>query len=123
MRIFVTKHFSKWASKQSLPNDALIEAITDLIENKSLSQLGKFLFKIRVRSSSSGKSGGFRTIVVSIENERVFFVYGFSKNEKENLTITELNSFKQLAKTYASLTITQINQAVKFGELIEVQEK
>jgi hypothetical protein len=122
VRILVTKHFRKWASKHSLSDLALAGAVSDLSENKSVNQLGKFLFKIRVRSSSSGKSGGFRTIVVAVENDRVFFVYGFAKNEKDNLNKSELDGFKQLAKTYAALSVKQISQAIKYGELFEVLE-
>lgn len=118
----MTKYFRKWAAKQSLSNSALIEAVNDLIEHKSVNQLGKFLFKVRVRSTSSGKSGGFRTIVVAVEDSRVFFVYGFAKNEKDNLNTSELDGFKQLAKTYAAFSVKQINQAITSGELFEVEE-
>jgi hypothetical protein len=43
--------------------------------------------KIRLKSSSKGKSGGFRICYFYYqENEGLYFIWIYAKNEQENLT-------------------------------------
>ncbi|MBI4356726.1 MAG: type II toxin-antitoxin system RelE/ParE family toxin [Gammaproteobacteria bacterium] len=48
------------------------------------------------------------------------FIYGFAKNEKDNITGKEKEWLKALANVYFSYGQTEIEQAKKAGELIEV---
>jgi len=69
----------------------------------SSSDLGNHLFKIRVKKPNSGKSSGFRTIVVYRENDRAIFLYGFGKNERDNISTSELQHFKKLGNDLLAL--------------------
>ncbi len=80
------------------------------------------LFKVRVSKKGSGKSSSFRTIVVYRKDDRVLFVYGFSKNKKENLTRDELIYFKEYAKEILHLSDEEIEFAIKDDKFIELGE-
>ena len=55
------------------------------------------LRKTRLKSTSKGKSGGFRVCYCDIpEKERLFLIAMFAKNEKENLSKEEVKIFKVL---------------------------
>jgi len=47
-------------------------------------------------------------------------VYGFMKNEQENLTAQELRTFKKLAKDILSLSETELTIATKKKVFIEI---
>lgn len=64
MKKLSTKWFKKWSAKIGLSDQELIVAIDDLMLGLSVADLGGDLFKVRVKRKHSGKSGGFRTIIV-----------------------------------------------------------
>lgn len=57
--------------------------------------LGGEVFKQRVARTGAGKSGGYRTIIVLRVKKRAVFVYGFAKNEADNVTPAELKQLKK----------------------------
>jgi len=122
MQKLKTKWFNKWAKKQKLTDDKLLVSIEDMENNLSTSNLGGGLFKIRVASEGSGKSSSFRTIVVYRKEDRVVMVYGFMKQEQENLSTNELKSFKTLAKDILSLSTDEIEQAVEKSVFVKIGE-
>lgn len=82
--------------------------------------LGGNVFKQRVARDGSGKSGGFRTIVVFRIGSDCFFVHGFAKNDKANVTTRELKALKALAKVLTGLSTEAIAAALRAGEIVEV---
>ncbi len=82
----MTKHFSKWASKQNIPTNELSKALNEVQQGRYEANLGGNVFKKRIRFEGKGKSGGGRTIICYKKNERVVFVHGFAKNEKSNVS-------------------------------------
>ena len=124
MEKLTTKWFKKWAKKSKLKDKDLLETIENLKDGLSTADLGSNLFKVRVKRENSGKSSGFRTIVVYKENERAVFLYGFGKNEKENITKTELLYFKKLGNDFLVLRPNEIKQLIESKSLfnIEVEE-
>ena len=89
MRKLSTKWFKKWSKKAKLSNENMLKTIEDLKSGLSTADLGSNLYKVRVKREHSGKSSGFRTIIVYKENDRAIFLYGFGKNEKDNIDKTE----------------------------------
>jgi hypothetical protein len=65
-------------------------------------------------------SGGYRVILFFREGERVVFVYGFAKSDRDNIGYDELLRFKRMAKNILTLTEPQIEAALKIGKLIEI---
>jgi hypothetical protein len=53
--------------------------------------LGGYLFKKRIARADGGKSGGYRTILGfrKSDSSRVFYLYGFPKNARANITPRE----------------------------------
>ena len=120
MKKLMTKSFSKWATKQDVPHEELAEAIQEIENGNYEANLGGHILKKRIRFQGKGKSGSGRTIVCYKKEDRVIFVHGFAKNEKSNLTMKELNGFKELAKILLSLSPEQLSIAIENGDFIEV---
>jgi len=118
-----TKWVNKWAKKNKIVDDNLIIAIENLENNLSSSNLGGGLFKVRVASQGGGKSGGFRTLIVYKEEDRAVVVYGFAKNEQDNLSKSELLAFKKLSKDILSQSQQDLEMAIKKGVFILLGEE
>ena len=124
MRIFKTKAFVKSAKKERLTDVALKNAIKEIQQGLVDAYLGSNLIKKRIAIGGKGKSGGLRTILVyqdSIKN--VFCVYVFSKNERENVTLKQLDQLRLLADFLLSRTAKQLEEALKAGEIQEVNKE
>ena len=118
-----TKWVNKWAKKNRIVDDNLIVAIENLENNLSSSNLGGGLFKVRVASQGGGKSGGFRTLIVYKKEDRAVVVYGFAKNEQDNLSKSKLLAFKKLSKDILSQSHQDLEMAIKKGVFIPLGEK
>ena len=118
----VTKWFMRWARRTDLSSIALNEALVNLENGLSVADLGKNLYKVRVKREGQGKSSGYRTIVVYREKNRAIFLYGFAKNEKENLTSKELDYFQKLGNDLLKLSRSQIEIAIKDNVLFYLED-
>jgi len=87
----------------------------------SMADLGSNLFKVRVRREHGGKSSGFRTIIVFREGDRAVFLFGFGKNEKENIDKNELQYFKKLGGDLLSLNSEQLENAISQKVLSDIE--
>jgi hypothetical protein len=65
LRIFKTKWFARFARKEGIEDNKLLDAIREAEKGVSVIDLGGGLIKKRVSRSGRGKSGGYRTIIFS----------------------------------------------------------
>jgi hypothetical protein len=122
MKKLSTKWFKKWSKKVKLTNNDLLEAIDDLEDGASTTDLGSHLFKVRVSREHSGKSSGFRTIIIYQENEKAIFLYGFGKNEKQNISKAELQYFKKLGNDLLALNPEQLEDVIGQKILFDLED-
>ena len=78
------------------------------------------MFKQRVARDGGGKSGGFRTIVVFRAGDHSFFVHGFAKSDKANVSAKELKALRQLADVLLGFSGEELCRAQGAGELVKV---
>lgn len=122
MRIFKTKEFSKIAAKDlEISDEALKKAIKEMCNGLCEVNLGGNVYKKRIALNGRGKSGGARTILCFKEGEKAFFIYAFSKNDKDNISNIQKEYIKVLADHYLRLTEESINNNLKKGNLLEIK--
>ena len=121
MRVFKNRLFSRWASKEGLGDDVLLAAVDEIARGLIDADLGGHIMKKRVALAGRGKSGGVRTLLAYKVENRAFFVYGFAKNARENISVDELKALKYLAKELLDYSDKALTQAIKYGALIEVE--
>ncbi len=97
MDVDKTREFARWARKQELGGAQLCVAVAEIARGLFEADLGGNLLKKRIARRGRGKSGGFRTLVVTDRNSICFFVYGFAKNERSNIGKDEEIALKKLA--------------------------
>lgn len=120
MRVFKTKWFSKFARKESMTDDKLVEAIREIESGLVDADYGGGLVKKRIAREGGGKSGGYRSVVAYRSETRSVFMYCFAKNDRDNLDKHEVDNFKDAAAVYLGLSDTGIATAIAKNELEEV---
>ena len=121
VRVFKTRVFMRFARKESLSDKKLAEAVLEIERGLHNGDLGGSLVKKRVARAGAGKSGGYRTIIVYQRGHLAVFVFGFAKNDRDNLSTVELRDLQKLAKLYLGLSQVDIEKALKGGELYEIE--
>ena len=120
MRVFKTKKFGQFARKERLSNQKLVAAMREVEEGLHDGDLGRNLIKKRMARAGEGKRGGYRTIIVYQKGKRAIFVYGFTKSDKDNLSVKELEGYQELAQIYSRFSKADIAKAVHGNELQEI---
>ena len=120
MRVFKNAWFSRFARKENIGDDELRDIVNQLETGQADADLGGDVYKQRLARPGEGKSGGYRVIVFFRSEERTFFMYGFAKSDKDNISRKEVKAFKEAAKVYFSMTSEQLRKRIKQGQLIEL---
>jgi hypothetical protein len=55
------------------------------------------------------------------EDDKAFFIFGFAKNERANVSDDELKTLTLLAKELLNYPAATLTKAVEAGELIEIE--
>jgi hypothetical protein len=95
-------------------------AVADAERGLIDADLGGGVIKQRIARRGQGKSGGFRVVILYRRGARAFFVYGFAKSERANISQDELAALKELSTEMLAYTEGEIMRAVASGPLIEV---
>jgi hypothetical protein len=106
--------------KTSLTNDALCNAVSEMDAGLIDADLGGGVVKKRVALPGRGKSGSTRTLVATNKDDRWFFVFGFEKNEKANISKKELEALQTIASDLLDLNSKQLDAHVKNDALQEI---
>ncbi len=121
MQIFKNKAFHRWTKEVGISDEELKNAIREVSSGLYEANLGGNIFKKRIALNGRGKSAGTRTIIAFKTDKHAFFIYGYAKNVRSNITEQEELALKKLAKLYFSFSDKQLAQAIHAGELIEVK--
>jgi hypothetical protein len=120
-RIFITKPFARWLSKNTLNDRSLLGAVEEMEKGLIDADLGCNVYKKRVKLQGMGKRGGARVVVATKLLRCWYFMFGFTKNEKSNISNEELVYFQETAKRLLSLVDREIDIAIDEGKLEEIK--
>lgn len=106
--------------KCGLTREALCLAISEMENGLIDAELGGGVVKKRVPLPGRGKSGGTRTLLATNKRDRWFFLFGFEKAERANISIKELEALKAIAADLLEFSSTELDQLVKSEVLQEI---
>ena len=121
MRIFKNKAFNGWANDIKMSDDDIWAAAEEIVAGKYEASLGQKVYKKRVAIGNTGKSGSTRTIVAFNVGGHMFFMYGFAKGKRANITPKEKKALQKMASIYLGYSDKELNIAVKQKNLFEVE--
>lgn len=121
MRIFKTKTLAKFTKQNGIGDASLVEAIARATQGLIDADLGGQVIKQRVAQPGQGKRGGFR-MLIGFRSDRAVFLFGFAKNERENIDADQLRTLREIVASWFAADAAQIEKAIKDGNLIEVHD-
>ena len=119
-RIFKTRAFVSAMKKVRVSDAALVAAVAELAKGLHDGDLGGGVFKKRVALGGQGKRGSMRTLVATRAGRHWFYVYGFKKNVRANVTDQEQAALKLLAKNLLALSEAELQIALQDGVIREI---
>ncbi len=112
-RVFKSAWFAKAARKVRISDTELCNAIKQVVSGQC-DDLGGGFFKKRLNKNR------YRSIILSKAGSHWIFEYVFAKSDRANIDDSELEQFRKLAKTYATLTVVQTMDLLEQGDLVEI---
>lgn len=106
--------------KTELTDDVLCGAVREISLGLIDADLGGGVVKKRVGLAGRGKRGGARTLVATNKGDLWFFVFGFEKNERANISSEEKEALQTIAQDWLSRTGKELDAAVADGSLKEI---
>jgi hypothetical protein len=106
--------------KTDLTDQVLSKAVAEMEQGLIDAELGGGVVKKRVPLPGQGKRGSVRTLVATRKRDRWFFVYGFEKNERSNISHEELEGLQEIAQQLLARTSSELEEAVRDGSLLEI---
>jgi len=106
--------------KTELTDAALCRTVQEMVAGLVDADLGGGLVKKRVGLAGRGKSGGVRTLVATNRGSRWFFLFGFEKSERGNVSDGELEALRAIAADLLVRTSLQLDEAIADGALQEI---
>jgi len=122
MQIFKTKGVARFARRERIADSSLAEAIERAERGIIDADLGGGLIKQRVGRPGKGRSGGYRMIVAYRVRGRAVFLFGFAKNERDNISIEELLTLRLIGADWLAAEAQTIAEALDDGELQEIDD-
>ncbi len=120
MRVYKHKTFARFQRKQRLGDETLCQAVARAEAGLIDADLGSGLIKQRVPRMGQGRSGGFRVLVAFKAGRRAVLLFGFAKNDRDNLEADELVELKSFAAGLLEADDNTIEDLVDREDLKEV---
>jgi hypothetical protein len=121
VRIFKLKSFARFTKRERIADVSLCEAIEQAERGLVDADLGGGLIKQRVARAGQGKRGGYRMLIAFRSKLRAVFLFGFAKNESDNIDDDQLATLRETAALWLAADAQKIERAIKDGLLIEVR--
>jgi hypothetical protein len=111
---------ARFTQQNRIADSSLVTAVDRARRGLIDADLGGHIIKQRVARPGQGKRGGFR-LLIGFGPHRSVFLFGFAKNERENIEDAQLRTLREIAASFLKADDGAIDRALKDGALIEVQ--
>jgi len=84
--------------------------------------LGGGVIKQRVARPGTGKSGGYRTLILFRQGDRAIFAFGFAKSAQANISKAYLALLRDAATEALEWNDEELDRLVVSGTLVEIDD-
>lgn len=122
MERYMLRDFAKWAKRAGLSAEVLRGVLDEMERGLVGDRLGANIYKKRIGLAGRGKRGGVRSIVIFRQAELGVFLYGYAKNEKDDLEPYEEEALRSFASGFVRLTPREREARLVSGALVRLGE-
>lgn len=122
LRVYKTRWVGRFARRAKIGDDDLIEAVDRIRRGLIDADLGGGIIKQRVARAGQGRSGGYRMLLAYRDGDRAVFLYGFAKNERDNIGDNDLRTLREIGAFWLASDADQIAKAIEDDALQEVRD-
>ena len=119
--IYKTKTFYRWQRKNFISDKKLRQAVLEIKQGLIDADLGVGLIKKCIANSGFGKSSGYRVLIATNQKDKWFFIFGFAKNENDNIDYNQLSILKLVSKSLLEMSYLDIAIMLDANELLEIE--
>jgi hypothetical protein len=112
-RVFKTKGFAARASKASISDDDLCQAMGEVLRGQA-DDLGGGIWKKRLNHNRH------RSIILAKGRSCWVYQFLFAKQDLSNISKSELLAFRALARAYERLTAAQLQHLLERQDFVEI---
>jgi hypothetical protein len=112
VRVFKTRVFIRLARKEGIADERVREAVRRAERGLIDADLGGGVIKQRIARPGQGRSGGYRVLIAYRPEAKAVFLYGFAKNERDNIEDDELKTAREVAKGWLDASERDIEKAL-----------
>jgi hypothetical protein len=120
VRVFKTRWFTRYARQERIDDRSLCDAVARAERGLVDADLGSGIIKQRVPRTGQGRSGGYRVLLVYRSGNMAVFLYGFAKNERENIADDDLKTLREIGAAWLKAKDKTLEQAIEKGILKEM---
>jgi hypothetical protein len=120
VRVFKVKAFVRFARRERIDDASLCEAIDRAERGLVDAALGGDLIKQRIARSGQGRSGGYRVLIAYWRGDRAVFLYGFAKNERDNVDDNQLATLRDIAAVWRAADDERLKLSLISGTVEEI---
>jgi len=121
VRVFKTKWFTRYMRHERIADQSLCDAVTRAERGLVDADLGGGIIKQRVAREGQGRSGGYRLLMVYRSGDLAVFLYGFAKNERDNIDPDDLETLREIGAAWLEAKDKTLEYAIQKGVLKEVR--
>lgn len=122
-RIFKTRVFERWMQTIDLSDDLLVIAVHERERGLIDADWSGGVFKKRIALPNRGKSASVRTLIATNKNDRWFFMLGFEKNQRDNISEKERLFLKDFAADLLKMSDDRWVNSIKSKNLLEISHE
>jgi hypothetical protein len=120
MRVFLTRCVTRFVKAEGISDQRLADAIARAERGLIDADLGGGLIKQRIARPGQGKRGGWRTVIAYRQGQLSVFLFGFAKNDLDNIDPNQLAGLRTLAAGFLTASDAMIAAELKRETLKEV---
>jgi hypothetical protein len=120
VHIYKTKLFARFAQRERIDDRSLCDAIERAERGLIDADLMGGVIKQRVARVGQGRRGGYRTLIAYRTADFAVFMFGFAKNDRDNIAHDELEKLQIIAAQWLADS-SKIAKDTAVGILIEVK--
>ena len=123
VRILLELEFADWATDNDVTDSMLLKTAEEIETGLVDARLGGFLVKKRMAAPGRGKRGGYRVILAHRQADRLIFLYGYAKNQREDITKVEMIALQKFAEVFMQVDSSKLNEMIAKSTILEIRHE